>query len=119
MEEFFGKPISIYTSDDAEIDGVLFDLSKINKDWKKGFFNYMTTNLFRDEFVDELGEIKMQELQKLISECQEHMRKKSNDFKNFDHFFSSFFILPSGNKKEVYICQNETGKYTLMYPSDY
>lgn len=119
MNDFFGDEISSYSSDEAEIDGLLFDLSKVNNDWRNGFFNYITINLFRDEFVDGNGEIKIRALQKLLNDCQEHMRKKSKDFQEFDYFFSDSFFLPSGVKKKLFICQNETGKYTIMYPSDY
>jgi hypothetical protein len=36
-----------------------------------------------------------------------------------DWFVIGQVELPSGKKQTVYIAQNETGRYTLMLPSDY
>ena len=47
------------------------------------------------------------------------VRKKSNNFKDHDWFFEGEIELPSGNRQQVFIEQNETGKYTILLPSDH
>jgi hypothetical protein len=36
-----------------------------------------------------------------------------------DSFASGKIELPSGAKQEIYIAQNETGRFTIMLPQDY
>jgi hypothetical protein len=36
-----------------------------------------------------------------------------------DSFASGKIELPNGAKQEIYIAQNETGRYTIMLPQDY
>jgi hypothetical protein len=50
----------------------------------------------------------------LIVSALKIFRKKPLD----DYFVSGRVELPNGEKQEVYIAQNETGRYTLMLPSD-
>ena len=46
-------------------------------------------------------------------------KKKSNGFKDFDHFFKGRIELPSGDKQDIFIVQDETGKFTIMLLEDY
>jgi hypothetical protein len=36
-----------------------------------------------------------------------------------DHFYSGNVRKLNGERIRIFICENETGKYTLMLPSDY
>ena len=49
----------------------------------------------------------------------DHIFIISNGFKDFDTFFSGMVELPSGKKQKVFICQNESSKFTIMLPEDY
>ena len=51
--EFFGKPIYTYTSQQAEEDGILFNITKLNPEWKKGILNYVTTNLLNKGYIEK------------------------------------------------------------------
>jgi len=55
----------------------------------------------------------------LLNQANNIIRTKSNNFKDFDSFFSGKVELPNGQKQEIFISQNETGKFTLMLPEDY
>lgn len=115
----FGKPIYTYSSQDAINDGILLDITKLNDKWKDGLFSFITTNLLdtHQYIIDD--EINIVNLSELLSQCFLIVKKKSNDFKEFDHFFSGFIETPSGDKVKVFICQNELGKFTIMLPEDY
>jgi len=128
VKEDFCKPIFVYTSEEAEEDGILFDITKINPDWKKGMFNYVTTNLLNKGYFvikDKLKgeEISIPNLLDLLNQANEIVKKKSKNFTEFDSFFSGEIELPSGEKQEVYIEQNETGKesskFTILLPEDH
>ena len=117
LKELFGKPISVYTSDQAEDDGWLVKV-------KDNDINYMTRSVF-DECIDKFlikdddGNVldyspKLSNLMyKLISSVKAEVVKIQNE-KGLDWFYS---IEARGWK--FFVCQNETGKYTLMFPEDY
>ena len=60
-------------------------------------------------------ELNMPNVRDLIVAALKIFNKKPQD----DYFVSGRIELPSGDKQEVYIAQNETGRYTLMLPEDY
>ena len=107
-----------YTSTQAEADGILFDLAKINPDWERGMFKYITTNLLNRGYIKG-DEINQDNLVDLLNQCLAIVKKSSDNFQRYDWFYSGVIELPSGKKQKVFIAQNETGKYTIMLPSDY
>ena len=120
IKEFFGEPISTYTSKQAEEDGILFDATKLNPTWEKGLFNFITTNLLSKGYMEESdGRIRMPNIVDLLNQANQIVREKSKNFKEFDTFFSGDIELPSGTKQQIFIQQNETGKFTIMLPEDY
>lgn len=112
--------IYTYTEEQAEKDGILFDISKVKDEWKKGVFNYITSNLLfsRGYFVKN-EEINIENVRDLLFQAKEIIRKKSKGFKEFDTFFSGIIELPNGSKEKIFIQQNSTGKFTIMLPEDY
>lgn len=111
--------ISTYTSNQAEDDGILFDITKLNPDWKKGIFNYVTTNLMSQGYMENDGNVRIVNLLDLLNQANQIVRKASDNFKTFDSFFSGSIELPSGKQHKIFIGQNETGKFTIMLPEDY
>jgi len=107
-----------YTSKQAEEDGILFDVTRINKAWEKGLFNYVTKNLLNCGYTDDEGQINVPNIIDLLNQCNQIVRKKSDNFQNFDTLFNGKIELPNGQRQEVFIGQNETGKFTIMLPED-
>lgn len=126
VKEYFGESIVKYTSEEAEIDGILFDITRLNSEWKKGLFNYVTTNLLGKGYL-ETGktdkdfdyEIRISNILDLLNQSLQIVKKESKNFKEFDTFFSGEIELPNGESQKVFIQQNETGKFTIMLPQDY
>ena len=118
-ENIFGDVISSYTSEQAEEDGILFNITKLNEEWKKGLFNYVTTNLLGKGYFDDNNNINLPNLLDLLNQALLIVKIKTNNFHDFDSFFAGQIELPSGNKQEIFIEQNETGKFTLLLPEDH
>jgi len=118
-KDIFDNVVLKYTSEQAEDDGYLFDVSKLNEKWEKGLFNYVTTNLLSKGYLEENKEIRMVNLVELLNQALQIVKRKSNNFKDFDYFFAGNIELPSGKKQQIFIEQNETGKYTLLLPEDH
>ena len=120
VKEYFGEPISTYTSEQAEEDGILFDATKLNPAWEKGLFNYITTNLLSKGYLEEGdGRIRMPNIADLLNQANQIVKNKSKNFTEVDTFFSGDIELPSGSKQQIFIQQNETEKFTIMLPEDY
>ena len=120
VKEYFGEPISTYTSEQAEEDGILFDATKLNPAWKKGLFNYITTNLLSKGYLEEGdSKIRMPNIVDLMNQANQIVKTKSKNFTEPDTFFSGDIELPSGAKQQIFIQQNETGKFKIMLPEDY
>ena len=111
--------ISKYTCKDAEEDGILVDITKLNPRWEKGLFNYVTTNLLREGYFKDDKEVNIPNLLDLLKQAFLIVKEKSNNFKEFDWLYSGEIELPSGEKQKIFIQQNETGKFTIMLPEDY
>ena len=117
--DFFGEPIYTYTSKQAVDDGILFDITKLNARFEKGLFNCVTANLLSDGYFGAGEQINLSNLMDLLNQAHNIVKTKTNNFKNFDTFFSGTIELPSGEKQKIFIQQNETGKFTIMLPQDY
>ena len=107
-----------YSSEQATEDGMLFDLLQLNSDWKAGLFRYVTTNLMDKGYLLQ-DKVNVASVYDLLRQCLHIVKEKSNNFKDFDTFFSGIIELPSGEKQKVFIGQNETGKFTIMLPEDW
>ena len=116
-DDFFGDEVYSYTSKQAEEDGLLFDITRLNKDWKKGGFNYVTFNLLSKGYVRD-GKVSIPNILDLLNQCLFIVKKKSKDFTQHDSFFSGKIELPNGDRQTIFMEQNETGKFTIMLPED-
>lgn len=118
-ENPFGEVIFTYTEDEAMQDGILFYLFTVNPDWQDGLFSHVTMNLMRKGYKTE-EELNLPNLLDLLNQVNQIVKKASNDFKNpMDWFYHGHIELPSGEKQQIYIQQNATGRYTIMLPEDY
>ena len=112
--------ISVHTSEQATEDGILFDIRKVNPEWEKGIFSHITVNLMsRCGYFNEDRTLNIPNLLDLLNQSLNIVRKKSDNFQKHDWHFDGEIELPSGNKQQVFIQQNETGKFTIMLPEDY
>ena len=118
IKEIFGEPIFTYTSKQAEEDGILFDVTSINPDWKKGLFNYVTTNLLSNGYFKD-DKINIPNILDLLNQSNQIVREKSKNFTKFDSFYCGEIELPSGIMQEIFIEQNETGKFSILLPEDH
>jgi hypothetical protein len=116
-EDIFGDIVYSYTSKQAEEDGILLDITKLNKDWEKGIFNYVTLNLLSQGYLKD-GKVSIPNLLDLLNQCLFIIKKKSKNFTRPDYFFSGKVEFPNGDRKTVFMGQNETGKFTVMLPED-
>jgi len=110
--------VSEYTAREAVQDGILVDITVLNPAWEKGLFNYATVNLLDKGYLD--GEqANLANIQDLLFQAYLIVKVKSNNFIKHDWFFSGDIELPDGRKQQIFIQQNETGRFTLMLPEDY
>jgi hypothetical protein len=117
QEEFF-KPedaIYTYTSEQAVEDGILFDLDQVQKRYfRNSPFSYATVALLSKGYMTE-GKINIPNLVDLIMAAYKMFIKMPRG----DRFASGNIELPDGSKQEIFIAQNETGRFTIMLPEDY
>ena len=135
--------VSTYTSQQAIEDGFLFDLDLlINKHYfpvKTPPLKYVTTNLLQkgywttrckqgpqcatcEVWIKHSGDklscleptLNIPNILDLITQALQIFNRKPED----DYFVSGKIELPSGEKQEIFIAQNETGRYTIMLPED-
>ncbi len=106
-----------YTSKQAEEDGILVDITKLNPDWKKGLFNYVTSNLLSKGYLKN-DKVNIPCILDLFNQANVIVRILSRDFKRFDSFFSGIIELPSGENQKIFIEMNEAGYFTIMLPED-
>ena len=112
--------ITQYLSPQAEEDGVLVNIEKINTEWEKGPINYITTNLLvQGGYLDASRKLNLNCLLDLLNQSLSILKTKSKNFTEMDWFFSGSVELPNGSKQDVFIEENETGKFTVMLPIDH
>jgi len=107
-----------YGIKEAEEDGVLFNIFSLNKDWEKGIFSHVTDNLLSKGYYEKNGEIRIVNLLDLLNQANQIVRRKSNNFKEFDNFFDGRIKLANGEKQKILIRQNELNKFTIMLLED-
>lgn len=115
--------ISVYTAKQAEADGILFDITKLNPSWKRGIFKYITVNLMHEGYFEKEGHhvVRVPNLLDLLNQANEIVRKATHGFKEefADSFFSGNIELPSGKQQKIFIELNEENKFTIMLPEDH
>jgi len=116
-DKYFGEIIYSYTSAQAEADGILVDITKINPKWEKGLFNYITTPLLEQGYIKE-NKLNIPNLLDLLNQALQIVKEKTNNLQDFDSFFSGKIELPNGEKQEIFIELNETNRFTIMLPED-
>ena len=118
IDEFWGKPIFTYTSDQATEDGILFDLDLMQQYRTRGSpspLKYVTTNLLSKGYWNKDETLNIPNMIDLITQSLKIFAKKPKN----DWFVSGVIELPLGAKQKIFIAQNETGRYTAMLPEDY
>ena len=112
--------ITQYLSPQAEEDGVLVNIEKINPEWEKGPINYITTNLLvQGGYLDASRKLNLNCVLDLLNQSLSILKTKSKDFTEMDSFFSGSVEMANGSKEEIFIEENETGKFTVMLPEDH
>lgn len=113
-EDFFGPVISTYTSEQATADGVLVSVESLSPKWAEGPFSHITANLLNEGYREEDGSPRLVNVVDLLIQALRICQSKSAD-----HLYSGRIEFPDGQRREIFIGQNETGKFTLMLPEDY
>lgn len=110
ITEFFGEPISVYTSNQAEEDGILVSTGH-------PLINYITTNLhsklIEPYIVEGVNEADL--IKNLLNGAIVEMKKIYLASGKKEDWFYSFKI----EGYMLFCCLNETSKFTLMMPEDY
>jgi predicted nucleic acid-binding Zn-ribbon protein len=116
-EEFWGKPIYVYTSEEAVADGILFDLDTVlTPSPRASLFSSMSRQVcWRKATSTADGSLNVANLRDLLNQALRVFRKKREG----DYFACGVIELPSGSKQKIFIAQNESGRYTVMLPEDY
>lgn len=107
-----------YTSEQAEQDGILFNVTRANQKYEDGPFNYVTFNLLNRGYIKN-GQIDLNNLNDLLCGAFQIIKRKSNNFTQIDAFFAGKIELPDGSKQEIFIELNETNKFTILLPEDH
>jgi hypothetical protein len=124
-EESFFRPedaISTYTSDQATEDGLLFDLDlvlphRISSPSRVAEtpLKFITSGLLAKGYANPDGSFNVANMMDLVEQGNVIMSKMPQG----DRFASGRIELPSGDKQQIFIAQNETGRFTMMLPEDY
>ena len=117
-KSIFGETVYEYSSNQAQEDGILFDVTQVNESWKKGIFRFITTNLMNCGYLNEDG-VNIPNLLDLLNQANQIVRKASNNFTKFDNFFCGNVELPDGELQKIFMALNELEKFTIMLPEDY
>ena len=120
--DFFAEEdvVSRYTSEDAVEDGILYDLDEILPAWLAGgFVRYITIGVGSMGYVDvdehDDATVNAPNLMDLLVQA-EQIRKRG---RRGDWHYSGEVETPDGEKQEIYIEQNETGRFTILLPSEH
>lgn len=120
LTDFFGEPISVYTSLQAEDDGILIQTGN-------SIINYMTRTVYDkciqpfaldgmwEQFAESQIAYEIELTKRLLDSAIIEIRKqyiKAN--KKADWFYS---VEVKGCK--FFVAMNEMGKFTIMFPEDY
>jgi hypothetical protein len=114
---FWGEPVSIYTSSDAEADGILIAV-------KHPFISHLTHSVFEtciypyvmDSDKDQTDKLVNNLIHQVILEIKKQYLKAN---RKMDWFYEVVVKDFKSNDCRLFVAQNETGKFTIMIPSDY
>jgi hypothetical protein len=113
--EFFGEPISVYTSNQAEDDGILVSTGH-------SLINYITRTVFDrciepftidglwEQYASSKEAYSKKLMMKLINSAILEIQTL-----NWQDWFYNIEV----RGWDLFCAQNETGSYTLMFPEDY
>lgn len=108
-DDFWSEPISVYLSEDAELDGILVRVPDQNINYFTiGVYNRCIEPFLNDEKTNE-GDL----ISKLVSSAKREAIKIQKS-KGLDWFYEV-----SARGWRFFLVQNDTGKYTLMFPEEY
>ena len=119
----WGEPVNVYTSENATEDGILVETKIFEKritNLNKLPFSHVTVNLLTTcGYMTETEKDGVKfNIPCLIDLFVQAYKIGARGTKG-DWFYSGKIELPSGKKQEIFIAQNETGKFTIMLPEDY
>ena len=107
--------IAVYTSDQAAEDGILFDLGKSNL-LKNDMFNFVTTNLLLEMDIQKYDGKRRTDL---IEQAKRIVLRGIEANLQEDSFYCGDVRKHNGERIKIFIEMNETGKLTLLLPSDH
>lgn len=108
-DDFWGTPISVYLSEDAERDGLLIRVLDCD-------INYMTVGVYNrciEPFIDDRKIVEYDLILKLILSVKREVIKIQK-VNGVDWFYDLV-----AREWRFFLAQNDTGKYTLMLPEEY
>jgi hypothetical protein len=120
MVEFWGEPISRYTADQAVADGQLVDIRKWGIKFHGRLIQYVTGVLWAEMKPFMLYDPDTEKAE-FVKQWKSTLRTKLRmavDFADGDEPRGTLFTLPGG-EQGLWLVENETGGWTLMFPSDY
>src|SRR3990167_9095281 len=101
-----------YGLDQAEEDGILFNISSINNEWQKGVISHITNNLLsKHNYFDQFGNVHIPCLLDLLNQVNSKLKKAVKD-----NFYSFKIENLNGEKMKVFVQLNESEKFTVMLP---
>lgn len=108
----FDDLVYAYTTEDAVEDGVLIALKGAPVVGDK-CISHITPGIAALGYLDD-QKVNVPNLMDLVMQVSKHAARKGPD-----RMYILKIEAPSGSKVEVYACVNETGKLTVMLPSEY
>lgn len=124
--EFWGTPISVYTSVQAEEDGILVATGH-------PLINYITRTVYDrciEPFIEASVMTKLSLANKPMDDISEAYKKKA-ERELIKKLLNSAILEVQKLKRQdwfynincrgwdLFVCQNETGGYSLLFPEDY
>ena len=116
--------ISVYSSEQAADDDILFSLNK-SAFFKNKYFNYATTNLLLEleimkyDIKRRQDVINVSSMVDLLEQAKKIVLKGIYNNLQEDSFYCGDIRKHNGDMVKIFIEMNETGKLTLLLPSDH
>ena len=116
--------ISVYSSEQAADDDILFSLNK-SVFFKNKYFNYATTNLLLEleimkyDIKRRQDVINVSSMVDLLEQAKKIVLKGIYNNLQEESFYCGDIRKHNGDMVKIFIEMNETGKLTLLLPSDH
>ena len=116
--------ISVYSSEQAADDDILFSLNK-SVFFKNKYFNYATTNLLLEleimkyDVKRRQDVINVSSMVDLLEQAKKIVLKGIYNNLQEESFYCGDIRKHNGDMVKIFIEMNETGKLTLLLPSDH